>query len=85
MQGLCDNLLTCAVRAWDLAKPLLFCPAMNTKMYEHPSTSEHVGKLLSWGYHLIPVTEKVLVCGDKGVGAMAEICTIVDHVRAKIL
>ncbi|KAK2500339.1 hypothetical protein MC885_010694, partial [Smutsia gigantea] len=28
--GICDNLLTCVIRAWDRSKPLLFCPAMNT-------------------------------------------------------
>ena len=34
--GLCDNLLTCVARAWDRSKPVLFAPAMNTAMYEHP-------------------------------------------------
>ena len=41
-QGLCDNLLTCVIRAWDLKKPLIFCPAMNTHMYSHPFTQQHI-------------------------------------------
>lgn len=53
---------------------------MNTKMYIHPLTKEQIEKLLSWGYHLIPVIEKTLVCGDTGVGAMAEVDTIVSRV-----
>lgn len=44
-QGLCDNLLTCIVRAWDVARPLVFCPAMNTHMYKHPLTMRHTAML----------------------------------------
>ncbi|XP_035299623.1 phosphopantothenoylcysteine decarboxylase isoform X5 [Cricetulus griseus] len=33
---------TCVIRAWDLSKPLLFCPAMNTAMWEHPLTAQQV-------------------------------------------
>lgn len=40
--GICDNILTCVARAWDPKKPLLFCPAMNTKMWEHPVTAPQV-------------------------------------------
>jgi phosphopantothenoylcysteine decarboxylase len=36
--GLCDNLLTCAARAWDVRAPLVLAPAMNTLMWEHPAT-----------------------------------------------
>ena len=40
--GICDNILTCVARAWDSSKPLLFCPAMNTMMWEHPVTAPQV-------------------------------------------
>ena len=43
--GLCDNLLTCVIRAWDVNKPLFFCPAMNTLMYEHPMTAKQIATL----------------------------------------
>ncbi|XP_045483182.1 phosphopantothenoylcysteine decarboxylase [Harmonia axyridis] len=82
--GLCDNLLTCIARAWDTSKPLIFCPAMNTKMYEHVLTKEHIDKLLSWGYQCIPVIEKTLMCGDTGLGAMAEVDTIVEYLDSEI-
>ena len=43
--GLCDDLLTCVLRAWDFAgegeggkKPVLLAPAMNTVMWRHPLT-----------------------------------------------
>jgi len=76
--GLCDNLLTCTVRAWDINKPLLFAAAMNTRMLEHPITKPHIDTLISWGYTEIPTVSKLLACGDKGNGAMAEVKTITD-------
>ncbi|XP_062062427.1 phosphopantothenoylcysteine decarboxylase isoform X1 [Lepus europaeus] len=79
--GICDNLLTCVIRAWDRSKPLLFCPAMNTAMWEHPVTAQQVDQLKAFGYIEIPCVAKKLVCGDQGLGAMAEVETIVDKVR----
>jgi len=40
--GLCDNALTCVARAWDVRKPMLLAPAMNTMMWEHPLTRRHL-------------------------------------------
>lgn len=79
-QGLADNLLTCICRAWDFKKPCFFAPAMNTFMWEHPVTAQQVSKLKDWGYIEIPCIEKVLMCKDKGLGAMAEPQTIASTV-----
>jgi phosphopantothenoylcysteine synthetase/decarboxylase len=78
--GLCDNLVTCIVRAWDVRKPLLVAPAMNTLMYEHPLTEEHLALLSRRGVSVIPCIEKKLACGDVGKGALAEVPTIVAAV-----
>lgn len=78
--GLCDNLLTCLVRAWDISKPLVYCPAMNVNMYNHPMTKEHLCKLQSYGYLRIDCVEKRLACGDYGMGGMAPIESIADKV-----
>lgn len=40
--GLCDNTLTCVWRAWDVTKPIMLAPAMNTTMWEHPFTAKHL-------------------------------------------
>ncbi|XP_030432634.1 phosphopantothenoylcysteine decarboxylase isoform X5 [Gopherus evgoodei] len=58
---------TCVIRAWDMTKPLLFCPAMNTAMWEHPITAHQVEQLKDFGYTEIPCVVKRLVCGDEGV------------------
>ncbi|KAA0715001.1 Phosphopantothenoylcysteine decarboxylase [Triplophysa tibetana] len=79
--GICDNLLTCVVRAWDTNRPLLFCPAMNTAMWNHPITAQQVATLKTFGYIEIPCISKKLVCGDEGKGGMAEVSTIVDTVK----
>lgn len=55
---------------------------MNTHMWEHPLTAEHIQKLKSFGYSEIPCIAKTLVCGDSGLGAMAEVKTIVDRISS---
>lgn len=40
VNGLCDNLLTNIVRAWDYNKPIIVAPAMNTLMFENPITEK---------------------------------------------
>uniref|UniRef100_A0A182J918 Phosphopantothenoylcysteine decarboxylase n=1 Tax=Anopheles atroparvus TaxID=41427 RepID=A0A182J918_ANOAO len=83
--GLCDNLLLCTTRAWDPAKPLLFCPAMNTRMWQHPTTAVQVETLKSWGHREVPCIAKTLMCGDTGPGAMAEVDTIVATIEETIV
>ncbi|CAM0880225.1 unnamed protein product [Alopecurus aequalis] len=70
--GLCDNLLTCVVRAWDYGKPIYVAPAMNTFMWDSPFTRRHLDVLADLGVSLVPPVTKRLACGDYGNGAMAE-------------
>ncbi|PIA62784.1 hypothetical protein AQUCO_00200656v1 [Aquilegia coerulea] len=85
--GLCDNLLTCVVRAWDFDKPLFVAPAMNTFMWNNPFTAQHLNSINSLGISLIPPTTKRLACGDYGNGAMAEpsliYSTVMLHVNSR--
>uniref|UniRef100_A0A182N9P8 Phosphopantothenoylcysteine decarboxylase n=1 Tax=Anopheles dirus TaxID=7168 RepID=A0A182N9P8_9DIPT len=83
--GLCDNLLLCTTRAWDPDKPLLFCPAMNTRMWQHPITGQQIETLKSWGHREVPCIAKTLMCGDTGLGAMAEVDTIVSVVSDTLM
>lgn len=43
--GLCDNCLTCVWRARDVTRPVLLAPAMNTLMWQHPLTRQHLAAL----------------------------------------
>ena len=80
--GLCDNLLTSVVRAWDYGQPLLVAPAMNTLMWTHPATAGQLDRLRSWGAVVIEPVAKELACGDVGAGAMATPETITAAVGA---
>lgn len=43
--GQCDNCLTCVWRAWDVSRPVVLAPAMNTLMWQHPFTRRHLRSL----------------------------------------
>ncbi|KAK8580904.1 hypothetical protein V6N13_143961 [Hibiscus sabdariffa] len=79
--GLCDNLLTCVIRAWDYSKPMFVAPAMNTFMWSNPFTEKHLMTIDELGISLIPPVSKLLACGDYGNGAMAEPSQIHSTVR----
>ncbi len=76
--GLCDNLLTSAVRALE-KKPLLLAPAMNTRMWNNPLTARHL-QTVSEIYNTIVIdpVEKRLADGEEGIGALAEDETIIE-------
>lgn len=80
--GLADNLLTCVARAWDMKKRVVIAPAMNTEMWNHPATFEHVMRLERWipELDIIQPIKKLLACGTEGIGAMAEVESIVEVV-----
>jgi phosphopantothenoylcysteine decarboxylase len=86
--GLCDNCLTCIWRAWDVARPVVLAPAMNTHMWHHPLTARHLASVRDLaeavGQRLLLVgpVEKTLACGDSGIGAMAAVADLVAAVNS---
>lgn len=84
--GICNNLLTSVLRDWTPSTPVLVAPAMNTFMYINPITKTHL-KILQEDAPYITVlspVEKVLICGDIGMGGMREWSDIVEILRRKI-
>nr|GFA32905.1 phosphopantothenoylcysteine decarboxylase-like [Tanacetum cinerariifolium]GFA32917.1 phosphopantothenoylcysteine decarboxylase-like [Tanacetum cinerariifolium] len=79
--GLCDNLLTSIVRAWDYGKPIFVAPAMNTFMWSNPLTEKHFMSIDELGITLLPPVSKKLACGDSGTGAMADPSDIFSCVK----
>lgn len=64
-----------------VSKTIILAPAMNTAMWYHPITYSQIKYLIDdLNMSFIWPTEKVLACGDKGIGAMAEVDHIVDIV-----
>ncbi|ETW81354.1 hypothetical protein HETIRDRAFT_417507 [Heterobasidion irregulare TC 32-1] len=71
--GICDNLATSLLRALSPSVPTYIFPAMNTLMYEHPLTSQHLRIIREViGYNIVGPVSKGLACGDIGIGAMLE-------------
>jgi phosphopantothenoylcysteine decarboxylase/phosphopantothenate--cysteine ligase len=68
--GLADNVLTQAALAF--RGPMLVAPAMNVRMWEHPTTQENVSRLLDRGVELIGPEEGELAEGEHGPGRMSE-------------
>lgn len=85
--GLCDNLLTSIVRAWEYdgdgnpLKPIVIAPAMNTAMWNHPFTAKQllVAESKLGAVTVMPIS-KQLACGDVGTGALARVDSIVEAV-----
>ncbi|NTW14374.1 MAG: phosphopantothenoylcysteine decarboxylase [Candidatus Moranbacteria bacterium] len=84
--GISDNLLTSVVRAWNLEKPILIAPAMNTQMWENPLTGKHIDVIAeTYDMTLVHPVEKLLACGKYGMGAIADLSTIRETVRERFL
>ena len=71
--GSADDLVGALFLAWEhKQKPWWIAPAMNTLMWQHPSTQASVERLRSRGVRFIEPAEGLLACGDTGPGRLAE-------------
>jgi phosphopantothenoylcysteine decarboxylase / phosphopantothenate---cysteine ligase len=61
--------------------PLVLCPAMDSQMFEHPATREHLQALRSRGVHVIGPEEGRLASGQIGRGRLAEVESIIGGIR----
>jgi len=69
-QGTTDDLASTVVLASD--KEIYLAPAMNVRMWEHPSTKQNLKKLINFGYKLIGPEIGEMACGEYGEGKMSE-------------
>jgi phosphopantothenoylcysteine decarboxylase/phosphopantothenate--cysteine ligase len=76
--GICDDLVSLMICA--AACPVVLCPAMNNRMWEHPIAKENAAKLAGIGYTFIGPEEGWLACRNTGAGRLSEPATIVDEV-----
>lgn len=68
--GLCDNLLLATYLS--ARCPVLFAPAMDLDMWQHPATQSNLHRLATFGNQLIEPTHGELASGLVGTGRMAE-------------
>ena len=75
-QGIADDWLTTALLV--TRAPILFAPAMNTNMYEHPAVQENIRTLRDRGCHFVGPDSGVLACKTVGIGRMMDPPYIVE-------
>ena len=68
--GISDDLASTVLLASD--KKVYLAPAMNVRMWEHPSTKENIIKLKNYGYKFIGPEIGDMACGEYGKGKMSE-------------
>jgi phosphopantothenoylcysteine decarboxylase/phosphopantothenate--cysteine ligase len=68
--GLADDMATATLLAADC--PLLVCPAMNTRMWEHPATRRNIETLRKDGVRLLGPDHGELAEAEVGFGRMAD-------------
>lgn len=77
--GLCDDLVSLMVCASSC--PVVFAPAMNTRMWENPIAQDNYAKLANLGYRFIGPESGWLACRNTGYGRLSEPTKIVDEVK----
>jgi phosphopantothenoylcysteine decarboxylase/phosphopantothenate--cysteine ligase len=77
--GLADDLASTLLLATD--KRVLYAPAMNVRMWEHPSVRRNVAALREDGALFVGPDEGDMACGEFGYGRMAEPAAIADAVE----
>jgi len=77
--GSSDDLASTVILAAD--KNIFLAPAMNVRMWEHPSTKSNLKKLKSYGYKIIGPETGDMACGEFGEGKMTEPNEIIKKIE----
>ena len=77
--GSSDDLASTVILASD--KEIFLVPAMNVRMWKHPSTKENLQKLRSFGYQIIGPEIGDMACGEYGQGKMTEPQEIINNIE----
>ncbi len=77
--GVADDI--CSTILLATRAPVLFAPAMNVNMWEHPLTQANVKTLSEIGCQFVEPGVGELACGWTGAGRFAEIENILDSLR----
>mgnify|MGYP001429124721 CR=1 FL=1 len=78
--GTSDDLASTVMLASD--KDIYLAPAMNVRMWEHPSTKENLIKLKNYGHKIIGPEIGDMACGEYGEGKMTEPNEIVKEIES---
>lgn len=77
--GMADDFLSTLLLA--ATAPVLICPSMNDRMFEHPSVRENLCTLRERGAHVMSPGTGELACGARGAGRLPEPEEILEQAR----
>ena len=77
--GTCDDLASTVILASN--KKIFLVPAMNVRMWEHPSNQKNINNLREYGYKIIGPEIGDMACGEYGSGKMTEPSEIFKYVE----
>ena len=77
-QGSSEDLASTVILASN--KQVFLAPAMNVRMWEHPSTKENLRILKNYGYKFIGPITGDMACGEYGEGKMSEPLEILNEI-----
>jgi phosphopantothenoylcysteine decarboxylase/phosphopantothenate--cysteine ligase len=77
--GLASDLLSTVLLA--TRAPVLWAPAMNTGMWDHPAVQANLARLRSFGHAVVDPGEGILACGEEGSGKLAEVTSIAEAIQ----
>ncbi len=78
-KGFSEDLASTVVLASN--KPIFLAPAMNVRMWNHPSTQENLRILKGYSYKIIGPEIGDMACGEYGEGKMTEPVNITSYVN----
>tara|TARA_B100001173_G_scaffold297986_1_gene295127 strand:+ start:2880 stop:4088 length:1209 start_codon:yes stop_codon:yes gene_type:complete len=78
-QGSSDDLASTVILASN--KQIFLAPAMNVKMWEHPSLKDNLKTLRSYGYKVIGPVIGDMACGEYGEGKMSNPSEIFNEIN----
>ena len=80
--GMADDLATTLLLATD--KPVMACPAMNVRMWQHAATQANVATLRARGVQVIDPDAGAMACGEFGPGRLPEPDMIMAAIRTAL-
>lgn len=80
--GIADDMLSTTIMA--TKAPVVFCPAMNTNMYENPIVQRNISLLKELGYEFIEPASGRLACGDEGKGKLKDTEIIAEETLRRL-
>ncbi len=77
--GTADDLASTVILASN--KSIFLAPAMNVRMWEHPTNKENLNRLKNFGYQVIGPEIGDMACGEYGEGKMIEPKNIISYLN----